>query len=53
MVSHSIYCMEKRAVHKISKSEIINIFFSVLAHQFFIPHPQGRMLSMVLYAAFG
>ena len=44
----------KRAVHKISQSEIINNFFVfVLAHQFFIPHPQGRKSSMVLYAALG
>ena len=42
----------KRAVHKISLFELINNIFSLLTHQFFIPHPQGRKLSMVLYAAF-
>ena len=42
----------KRAVHKISQSELINNIISFLTHQFFIPHPRGRKLSMVLYAAF-
>ena len=37
VVAHSMYDM-KRAVHKISQTELINS----LAHQFFIPHPQGR-----------
>ena len=38
---------------KFRKLNLSIIFFSVLAHQLFIPHPQGRKLSMVLYAASG
>ena len=49
-MSHYMYCM-KRAVYKISQSEIINIFF-YFSPSVFMPHPQGRKLSMVLYAAF-
>ena len=51
-MSHYMYCM-KRAVHKISQSEIINdLFFFCFSPSVFMPHPQGRKLSMVLYAAF-
>ena len=38
---------------KFHKLNSLIIFFSVLAISFFIPHPLGRKLSMVLNAAFG
>ena len=52
VVSHSMYDM-KRAVHKISLTELINNIFFCFSPSVFIPHPQGRKLSMVLYAAVG
>ena len=38
---------------KFHKLNSLIIFFSVLAISFFIPHPLGRKLYVVLYAAFG